>query len=86
MLIFDQLKKSEPQLRALSLLILLGLLLLQPDVGMTLVVASVWVTQMFLAGIPMVVVAVMMSPALPANAVDAGVGVPDVTLTSTEPT
>ena len=40
-------------------IILLGLLLLQPDVGMTLVVASVWVTQMFLAGIPMVAVAVI---------------------------
>jgi cell division protein FtsW len=39
--------------------LVLALLLLQPDVGMTLVVASVWVTQMFLAGIPMVVVAVI---------------------------
>jgi len=46
-------------LASVAALILLGLLLLQPDVGMTLVVASVWVTQMFLAGIPMVVVAVI---------------------------
>ncbi len=37
----------------------LGLLLLQPDVGMTLVVASVWSVQMFLAGVPMIVVAAL---------------------------
>jgi cell division protein FtsW len=37
--------------------VLVVLLLLQPDVGMTLVVLCVWVTQMFLAGIPMFVVA-----------------------------
>jgi cell division protein FtsW len=40
-------------------IVVLGLLLLQPDVGMTLVVAAVWSTQMFLAGVPMFVVAAL---------------------------
>ena len=46
-------------LASVAAMILLGLLLLQPDVGMTLVVATVWITQMFLAGIPMAAVAVI---------------------------
>lgn len=35
-----------------------GFLLLQPDVGMTLVVAAVWLAQFFLAGMPMLLVIV----------------------------
>jgi cell division protein FtsW len=36
--------------------VVVGLLLLQPDVGMTIVVAAVWGVQLFLAGLPMTVV------------------------------
>jgi len=39
------------------LIIVAGLLLLQPDVGMTLVVAAVWGVQFFIAGLPWVFVA-----------------------------
>jgi cell division protein FtsW len=39
--------------------VLVLLLLLQPDVGMTLVVAAVWAGQLFIAGIPMIWVAVL---------------------------
>jgi cell division protein FtsW len=39
--------------------VVVGLLLLQPDVGMALVVMTVWVGQFFLAGLPMLLVAVM---------------------------
>jgi cell division protein FtsW len=37
--------------------VVVGLLLLQPDVGMTIVVAAVWSVQFFLAGLPLILVA-----------------------------
>ncbi|HYD18977.1 MAG TPA: putative peptidoglycan glycosyltransferase FtsW [Patescibacteria group bacterium] len=37
----------------------LGLLLLQPDLGMSLVLAAIWAVQIFLAGLPMVFVIVL---------------------------
>ncbi len=37
--------------------IVVGLLLMQPDLGMAVVVTAVWFTQFFLAGLPMVLVA-----------------------------
>lgn len=40
-------------------LLVAGLLLVQPDVGMTLIVACVWGVQFFLAGLPMVLVALI---------------------------
>ena len=39
--------------------LVLGLLLLQPDVGMATVVAGVWSVQIFLAGLPLLLVAVI---------------------------
>ncbi len=42
------------------LLVVAALLLLQPDVGMTLVVASVWGVQFFLAGLPLVLVGLVL--------------------------
>lgn len=36
-----------------------GLLLVQPDVGMTIVVAAVWGVEMFIAGLPLVLVALV---------------------------
>lgn len=36
--------------------LVVGLLLMQPDVGMTLVVTAVWLAQFFLAGLPMLLV------------------------------
>jgi len=36
--------------------VIAGLLLLQPDVGMTLVIAAVWAAEFFLAGLPMMAV------------------------------
>ena len=38
-----------------------ALLLMQPDVGMTMVVASVWGVQFFLAGLPLILVALIAS-------------------------
>ena len=38
-------------------IVVAGLLLLQPDVGMTLVVSVVWATQFFVAGLPLLLVA-----------------------------
>jgi len=38
-------------------IVIAGLLLLQPDVGMTLVVSVVWATQFFVAGLPLLLVA-----------------------------
>jgi cell division protein FtsW len=40
-------------------LLLVGLLLLQPDVGQTFVVSAVWGAQLFLAGLPMIWVALL---------------------------
>lgn len=34
--------------------VLVGLLLLQPDLGMTVVTSAIWATQIFLAGLPMI--------------------------------
>jgi cell division protein FtsW len=42
------------------LLVVLSLLLAQPDVGQSVVVVAVWVSQLFLAGLPMVWVALAM--------------------------
>ncbi len=39
--------------------LVVGLLLLQPDIGMTVVVSAVWVTQFFLAGLPLLWAAVL---------------------------
>ncbi len=38
-------------------IVVAGLLLLQPDVGMTLVVAAIWAVQFFVAGLPLIFVA-----------------------------
>ncbi len=43
-----------------------GLLLLQPDFGMTVVVAAVWLGQFFIAGLPLIVVFAMAALALAA--------------------
>jgi cell division protein FtsW len=37
--------------------VIVGLLLLQPDVGMTMVIAAIWGVQFFLAGLPLIFVA-----------------------------
>lgn len=39
--------------------LVIGLLLLQPDVGMTIVVSGVWALQIFLAGLPLLLVALI---------------------------
>lgn len=41
-------------------LCVVALLLLQPDLGMTLVLASIWGVQVFLAGLPMILVAALL--------------------------
>jgi cell division protein FtsW len=43
-------------LSTLIYILLAGLILLQPDLGMTFVLTGVWLTQFFLAGLPMVLV------------------------------
>jgi cell division protein FtsW len=43
------------------LLVVISLLLAQPDVGQTAVVVAVWLSQLFLAGLPMVWVALLLS-------------------------
>lgn len=40
-------------------LLIVGLLVLQPDIGMSVVVAAVWAVQFFLAGMPLVLVGVL---------------------------
>ena len=40
-------------------LLVIGLLLMQPDFGMAVVIAAVWFTQFFLAGLPLVWMAVL---------------------------
>lgn len=39
--------------------LIIGLLLMQPDLGMTVVVSFVWATQFFIAGLPLSVVAIL---------------------------
>ena len=41
---------------AALLMLMIGLLVLQPDLGMTVVVSTVWFTQLFAAGLPMIFV------------------------------
>ncbi|MEQ9813615.1 MAG: putative lipid II flippase FtsW [Azospirillaceae bacterium] len=55
------LQKTDPNvpgtiLSIMLLLVALGLLLLQPDLGMAIVVAAIWGVQFFVAGLPMVAV------------------------------
>jgi cell division protein FtsW len=45
----------------LLLLILISLLLSQPDVGQTVVVTTMWLSELFLAGLPMIWVAMLLS-------------------------
>jgi len=47
------------QIATVLFLAVVGLLLMQPDVGMSIVVAGVWSVQLFLAGLPMVFVVVI---------------------------
>lgn len=42
-------------------MLIAGLLLLQPDVGMTLVISAIWAVQFFIAGLPWLLVAVIAS-------------------------
>lgn len=53
--------RSAPLARLLPVLLLLlvvGLLMMQPDFGMTAVITLIWISQLFLAGLPMIYVIV----------------------------